>query len=93
MMNFNQIDAKISTNGYRRKAQSRKVFNETDGTTTTIYDYEHRRKLDMFSVYVNEFGAVESVEFTSVNFNSETRKYSQTVSTITNLSEFNKYVK
>jgi hypothetical protein len=93
MMNFSQIDSKISANGYRRKASSRKVYNDETGAITTIYDYEHRKKLDMFSVYVNEYGSVDSIEFTAIEFNRETRKYTQKVSTVTSLAEFNKLIK
>jgi len=90
MMNFEQVDSKISKNGYRRHAGTRTEFDEETGTTMKVYDYEHKRKLDMFSVYVNEYGSVESVEFTRVDFNRETKKYSQNVQTITNLNDLNK---
>jgi hypothetical protein len=89
-MNFEQVDSKISKNGYRRHAGTRTEFDEETGTTMKVYDYEHKRKLDMFSVYVNEYGSVDSIEFTRVNFNRETGKYSQAVTTIKNLNELNK---
>lgn len=89
-MNFEQVDSKISKNGYRRHAGTRTEFDEETGTTMKVYDYEHKRKLDMFSVYVNEYGSVESVEFTRVNFDREAKKYSQKVQTITNLNDLNK---
>ena len=44
----------------------------------------------MFSVYVNEYGGVESVEFTRVDFNRESGKYSQTVTTITDIKALNR---
>ena len=90
MMNFEQVDEKISKNGYRRHTGVRTITDEETGITQKIYDYEHRRKLDMFSVYVNEYGSVESIEFTRVNFNRETGKYSQAVTTIKSLNELNK---
>ena len=90
MMNFEQVDTKISNNGYRRHTGVRTITDDETGLTQKIYDYEHRRKLDMFSVYVNEYGSVETVEFTRVNFNRETGKYSQAVTTIKNLNELNK---
>ena len=90
MMNFEQVDEKISKNGYRRHTGVRTITDEETGITQKIYDYEHRRKLDMFSVYVNEYGSVDSIEFTRVNFNRETGKYSQAVTTIKNLNELNK---
>ena len=63
------------------------MYDDETGAETKIYDYEHKRKLDMFSVYVDENGAVESVEFTKVGFNFETKQYSQSVTTITNIKE------
>lgn len=90
MMNFEQVNEKISNNGYRRHTGVRSVYDEDSGVTQKIYDYEHKRKLDMFSVYVNEFGGVESVEFTRVDFNRETGKYSQSVKIVNNISELNR---
>ena len=90
MMNFEQVDGKISKNGYRRHTGVRTITDNETGLMQKIYDYEHRRKLDMFSVYVNEYGSVDSIEFTRVNFNRETGKYSQAVTTIKNLNELNK---
>jgi hypothetical protein len=90
MMNFEQVDEKISKNGYRRHTGVRSITDDETGLTQKIYDYEHRRKLDMFSVYVNEYGSVDSIEFTRVNFSRETGKYSQAVTTIKNLNELNK---
>lgn len=90
MMNFEQVNEKISSNGYRRHTGVRTMYDDETGAETKIYDYEHKRKLDMFSVYVNEYGSVDSIEFTRVGFNRETGKYSQVVTTIKNLSELNK---
>ena len=90
MMNFEQVDSKISTNGYRRHTGVRTITDDETGLTQKIYDYEHRKKLDMFSVYVNEYGSVDSIEFTRVSFNRETGKYSQVVTAIKNLNELNK---
>ena len=90
MMNFEQVDEKISKNGYRRHTGVRSITDDETGLTQKIYDYEHRRKLDMFSVYVNEYGSVDSIEFTRVNFSRETGKYSQAVTTIKSLNELNK---
>ena len=90
MMNFEQVDEKISKNGYRRHTGVRTITDDETGLTQKIYDYEHRRKLDMFSVYVNEYGSVDSIEFTRVNFSRETGKYSQAVTTIKNMNELNK---
>jgi hypothetical protein len=92
MLNFNQLSEKISGKGYRRNATARHLYNEEDGTTTTIYDFEHRKKLDMFTVYLNEAGAVELVEFTKVDFNPETKRYQQTVTEIRDTATLNKYL-
>ena len=89
-MNFEQVNEKISANGYRRHAGTRTMYDEETGTEMKVYDYEHKRRLDMFSVYVNEFGGVESVEFTRVDFNRETGKYSQAVKNISSISELNR---
>ena len=93
MMNFEQVDTKIANNGYRRHAGTRTNYVEETDTIQKVYDYEHRKKLDMFSVYVNEYGSVDCVEFTKVNFNPETRKYSQEVTTIENIAELYKILK
>lgn len=89
-MNFEQVNERISNNGYRRHTGVRTTYDEMTGAEIKIYDYEHKRKLDMFSVYVNEYGGVESVEFTRVDFNRETGKYSQTVTSITDIKALNR---
>lgn len=90
-MNFNQLSDKISERGFRRSTAPR-AFYDVDGNERKVYDFEHRRKLDMFSVYVDEFGIVESVEFTKVTFDQTTKKFSQKVTKITNTNELNKYL-
>ena len=91
MMNFNQINDKISANGYRRKAAARKFYDD-DYNMLKVYDYEHRKKLDMFSVYINEYESVEFVEFTKVDFDQRTGKFSQKVSRIDNLTSLAKFL-
>lgn len=78
MLNFEQLNDKISSKGYRRTTTARTFYDE-NGNGLKVYDYEHRKKLDMFSVYLNEYGSVEYAEFTKVDFNQETRKFSQQV--------------
>lgn len=90
MMNFDQVNDKITKNGFRRHAGTRTNYVEETNTTQKVYDYEHRKKLDMFSVYANEFGSVEYIEYTQVGFNPDTRKYSQKVTTINNIADLNK---
>ena len=91
MMNFTQLSDKISEKGFRRSTAPRKYF-DADGTERQVYDFEHRKRLDMFSVYVDEFGIVESVEFTKVTFDQTTKKFSQKVTKITTTNELNKFL-
>jgi hypothetical protein len=91
MMNFNQTNDKISANGYRRNATARKMYDDA-GNLQLIYDYEHRKKLDMFSVYTDEFGAVLYVEFTKVSFNPQTRKFSQQVHRVNDMKELMRFL-
>ena len=85
-MNFNQISNKISTSGFRRSTTARKMYDE-EGNLQQVYDFEHRKKMDMFSIYLDEFGAVLYMEFTKVNFDQQTKKFSQQVSRIDNMTE------
>lgn len=91
-MNFEQVSEKISASGYRRRTAPSVIENESGDGIIKIYDFEHRKKQDMFSVYLNEFDSVEYIEFTRVNFNRETREYSQQVIRIDNIKELNKYL-
>ena len=92
MMNFEQVDTKITNCGYRRHAGTRMEYNDVTDTTQKVYDYEHRKKLDMFSVYTNEAGSVVCIEFTKVTFDLETRRYTQKVTTIESITELNKFL-
>lgn len=85
-MNFQQVSDKISERGFRRSTTARKVYDD-NYVCHKIYDFEHRKRLDMFSVYLSEEGALEQIEFTKVSFNPETKKYSQQVSRIDNMKE------
>ena len=78
MYNFNQLSDKISNKGFRRSTAARTMYDE-EGNTIKVYDFEHRRKLDMFSVYLDEFGQVLYAEYTKVEFNQQTKKFSQQV--------------
>lgn len=91
MLNLNQLTEKISNKGYRRNAHTRTMFDD-NGNRITIYDFEHRKKLDMFTVYVKDTGEVKSVEFTKVNFDRETRKFSQNVIEITDTHKLLQYL-
>ena len=91
-MNFNQISDKISANGYRRNATARKMYDE-EGNLQQIYDFEHRKKLDMFSVYTDEFGVVLYVEYTKVSFDQQTKKFSQQVYRISDMKELSRFIK
>lgn len=91
MMNFNQISDKVSEKGFRRSTAARKLYDE-DGNLQQVYDFEHRKKLDMVSVYLDEFGGVLYVEYTKVNFNQQTKKFSQQVSRIDNMKELMRFL-
>lgn len=91
-MNFNQISDKISANGFRRSTTARTMYDD-EGNLQKVYDFEHRKKLDMFSVYTDEFGAVLYAEYTKVNFDQQTKKFSQQVHRINDMKELSRYVK
>jgi hypothetical protein len=91
MMNFNQVNEKISSNGYRRRAGVRKFYDD-DYNLIKAYDYEHRKKADMFTVYTNEFDSVEYIEFTKIIMNRETGGISQQVFKIDTFSGLAKYL-
>jgi len=91
-MNFNQISDKISASGYRRSTTARKMYDNEDNLQL-VYDFEHRKKLDMFSVYTDEFGAVLYAEFTKVTFDQQTKKFSQQVTRINDMKELVRFLK
>lgn len=91
MYNFNQLSDKISNKGFRRNATARTIYDE-EGNTIKVYDFEHRRKLDMFSVYLDEFGQVLYAEYTKVDFNQQTKKYSQQVTKLTSNAMIEKFL-
>lgn len=91
MYNFNQLSDKISNKGFRRNAAARTMYDE-EGNTIKVYDFEHRRKLDMFSVYLDEFGQVLYAEYTKVDFNQQTKKYSQQVTKLTTNAMVEKFL-
>lgn len=91
MYNFNQLSDKISNKGFRRSTAARTMYDE-EGNTIKVYDFEHRRKLDMFSVYLDEFGQVLYAEYTKVEFNQQTKKYSQQVTKLTSDKAIEKFL-
>lgn len=91
MLNFRQVNEKITGNGYRRKASTRTIENE-DGTITKMYDYEHRKKLDMFTVYTDEEDNALYAEYTKVDFDRETKRFSQQVYRIDNTASLTRYL-
>ena len=76
--NFTQINEMISNAGYRRSTSARKMYNG-DESVLLVYDYEHRRKYDMFSVYLDEDKNVQYAEFTKVTQDKETRRLTSQV--------------
>lgn len=91
MYNFNQLSDKISNKGFRRNTVARTMYDE-EGNTIKVYDFEHRRKLDMFSVYLDEFDQVLYAEYTKVDLNQQTKKYSQQVTKLTSNAMIEKYL-
>ena len=91
MMNFSQLSEKISDKGFRRCTSARTIYDE-DGNTIKVYDFEHRKKLDMFSVYLDDTGLVLYAEYTKVDFNQQTKKFSQQVTKLTNNSMIEKFL-
>lgn len=91
MYNFTQLSDKISNKGFRRSTAARTMYDE-EGNTIKVYDFEHRRKLDMFSVYLDETDQVLYAEYTKVEFNQQTKKYSQQVTKLTNNSMIEKFL-
>jgi hypothetical protein len=81
----------ISNAGYRRSTTARKIYTE-DENVLLVYDYEHRRKYDMFSVYLDEDKNVQYAEFTKVTQDKETRKLTSQVFCINNINDLNKYI-
>ena len=90
-MTFNQISDKISANGFRRSTTARKMYDE-EGNLQQVYDFEHRRKYDVFSVYLDEFGAVLYAEFTKVDFDQQTKKFKQQTHRINDMKELARYL-
>ena len=86
MYNFNQLSDKISNKGFRRNTVARTMYDEE------VYDFEHRRKLDMFSVYLDEFDQVLYAEYTKVDLNQQTKKYSQQVTKLTSNAMIEKFL-
>ena len=91
MMQFKQINDKATEKGFRRNTSARKIYDD-EGNFQQVFDFEHRRKLDLISVYEDEFGAVLYVEYTKVSFNQQAKKYSQQVSRIDNMKELMRFL-
>jgi len=91
MMNFNQISDKISASGFRRSTTARTMYDD-EGNLQKVYDFEHRKKLDMFSVYTDEFGAVLYAEYTKVSFDQQTKKFSQQVHRVNDMKELMRFL-
>ena len=89
-MDFNQINKKITSNGYRRSG--RRTEFDNDGNVCTIHDYECQKGYDMISVYADESDSVTAIEYTKVQLDRETRKFSQSVVKIGSMNELFKYI-
>lgn len=91
-MNFNEISDKVSASGFRRSTAAHKIYDK-EGNQLQVYDFEHRKKLDMFSVYTDENGGVLYAEFTKVNFDQQTKRFSQQVHRINDMRELSRFVR
>jgi hypothetical protein len=91
MYNFSQLSEKISNKGFRRNTAARTIYDE-EGNIVKVYDFRHRRKLDMFSVYLDEFDQVLYAEYTKVDFNQQTKKFSQQVTKLTTNAMIDKFL-
>lgn len=90
-MNFQQLNKKILDKNFRRTTYARTIYDE-EGNTIKVYDFEHRKKLDMFSVYLDEFDQVLYAEYTKVDFNQQTKKFNQQVTRLTNNAMIEKFL-
>ena len=88
MMNFAQVTEKISSRGYRRSTSPYEFWDERN--YRKVYDFNHKRKDDVFSVYLDEFNSVVYIEFTKVSFDHEARRFTQQTTKINNINELNK---
>lgn len=91
MMTFKQLSLKLYDKNYRRNTSARMTEDE-NGNLVKIYDFEHKRRLDMFSVYLDEFDQVLYAEFTKVELNRSTNKFSQQVTKLTNNAMIEKFL-
>ena len=91
MLNFEQLNEKVSGKGFRRTTTARPI-DDGRGGTLKVYDYEHQKKLDMFSVYLDEFGQVRYAEYTKVDFDRATQRFSQKVIKLMNTEDIRKYL-
>ena len=74
----------------KKKRYAELIFDETTGKAVKVYDYEHRKKYDMFSVYTDEDKRVLYAEYTKVTPDYSTRKLKQEVIKLTNTMDINK---
>lgn len=91
MMTFNQLSDMASNKGFRRNTGARAIY-EDNGSISKVYDFEHRKKLDMFSIFVDEWGAVKYAEYTKVDFDREAGRFKQNVVRLDNDGLVRKYL-
>ena len=90
-MTYKQITDKIYEKGFHRCTVAHDC-EDSDGMPLKVFDFEHKRRLDKFSIYLDEFDEVKYVEFTKVTFNPNTERYTQNVTRITNNEVLKKYL-
>lgn len=92
MLSIISLTSKLSDAGYRRTAYPRTI-SDNEGNPIKVYDFEHRRSYDMFSAYLDENDNVLFIEFTKIDFDKTTRKFSQKVTKIDNDKMLNMYLR
>ena len=92
MLSINNLTGKFSEAGYRRNAYPRTI-SDNEGNPIKVYDFEHKRSYDMFSVYLDENDNVLFIEFTKVDCDRVTHKFSQKVTRIDSEKLLGKFLK
>lgn len=91
MMNFTQLNDKISAKGFRKRTSAQMIYGN-GGEPLKVIDYDHPRKDDIVSLYLNEAGSVVYAEYTKVVYDRMAHKFSQSVMRADGIQQFNSYL-
>ena len=83
MMNLDSVTDILNNKGFRRSVSPRPTEEGLD-----IIDFTHRKRMDMFSAYVDVYGSVKFVEHTKIKWDSEARRNVPIVTKYYGLKEF-----